>query len=423
MGRKVKKGRDVNFEKRLRILHEVGNDLSRSDSINTLCRRVVELGRGRLGFDRLSIWFVDRDPRYITGSYGVNEKGRLRYEIGERVLISGDPAMRKICANRTHSVLETGVPLRDHQANAMGFGSHAIAAIWNGKEIVGYLSTDNLLKGMPITDHDRDVLELFAATFGHLYSLKKTEEELHNAYSRLKEMQYKLIQSAKMEVVGELASGVAHEVKNPLGIILGGVEYLSEKVASKDGKVKMMIQKISDAVMRADNIVKGLLDFSKLSKLDLESHNLNKVINDSILLIKHQVDKRNIAVVRRLNKNVPKVNIDKNKVEQVCVNLMMNAINSMPDGGTLTVLTRVDNASKKRRYVIVEITDTGSGIPEEILGKIFEPFFTTRRNNGGTGLGLSIVRTIIDMHGGKISIGNRQAPQKGARVMLKFKVN
>lgn len=407
------------FEKKLRMLNEIGNDLSLAASVNDLCRRAVELGRSRLGLDRLSTWFVDKDPKYIVGSFGVDEKGRIREEIEERVAIDGDPVMRQISADKVHSILRSDAPLRDHSGKNVGQGSHVIAAIWNGKEIVGYLSTDNLLKREPFTEHDRELVELFAATFGHLYSLKRTEEELRQAYNRLEEVQDQLVQAAKMEVVGGLASGVAHEVKNPLAVILQGVDYLSNKVKSKDENSHATLLRMRIAIKKANAIIKGLLDFSFTTKLDFELQNLNNVIEDALLLVDYEINKCHIDVIREFKKEMPSVKIDKNKIEQVLINIFLNAADYMSKGGHLTIKTYTAAADKKK-MVCVDVEDTGPGIPDAILNKVFDPFFTTRRGKGGTGLGLTIAKSIIEMHKGKIIVGNRK-DEHGVKVTLMFK--
>lgn len=408
------------FEERLRILHEVGNVLSRTRSIDDLCLNVVKLGRERLGFDRLSIWFVDKDPNYVVGSFGIDENGRIREETNERVTIDSDPLTRHIRINRLHSTLQPNVPLRDHNGNIVGRGTHIVAAIWNGEEVIGYLSTDNLLVKEALDERDRELLELFASNFGHLFSLKKTEEALQKAYTQLKEIQYQLIQAAKMEVVGGLASGVAHEVKNPLAIILQGVEYLAQKIGSSDENNYMTLQRMKGAVKRANDIIKGLLDFAILSRLEFTSEDLNLVAEDSLLLVRHELDKYHVEVIREFDKNLPRVTVDRNKIEQVFVNLFLNAVHHMHGGGQLKIKTRSEHSPQDGKAVFVEVEDTGSGIAENVLDKIFDPFFTTRRGDGGAGLGLSIVRNIIDMHNGKIAIGNKKEGH-GARIVLMFK--
>lgn len=409
------------FEKRLRALHDAGNELSRTESVEGLCRMVVELGRERLGFDRLSIWFVDRDRDYIVGSYGVNESGEVRNEFERRILVSNDPALKEISRRGSHSVLETNTPLRDHTGKMVGTGAHIVAAIWNGEEIIGYLHTDNLLEKKAFTDEDREILELFASTFGHLYSLKKAEEALQAAYAELKKAQDQLIHAAKMEVVGQLASGVAHEVKNPLAVILQGLDYLSNKVDRGDDDNIATLQRMERAVKKANDIVKGLLDFSAVSRLDMSRQNLNNLIEESLVLVRHELDKYHISILRELYNALPDIRIDKNKIEQVLINILLNAVNYMPEGGTMTIKTGLSAASKGGKEIFVEIEDTGPGIPENVLSRIFDPFFTTRLAAGGTGLGLSIAKNIIDMHGAKIVITNKKSGH-GAKAVLEFKV-
>lgn len=415
----VKKGV---FEEKLRILHELGNELSLTVSVKDLCRSAVELGRKRLGFDRLSTWFIDAaDPKYLIGSFGVDEKGDIREETAERVTIGGDPAMRQIHAKRAHSLLREDVPLRDNGGNMVGRGSHIIAAIWNGREIIGYLSTDNLLRREPLTEEDREITELFASTFGHLYSLKIAESALQAAYGQLKDVHAQLIQAAKMEVVGGLATGVAHEVKNPLAIILQGLEYLSKKIKTGDEDTLLTLQRMRGAVKKAKGIVNGLLDFSTFSELTLTAQNLNSVMESSLFLIKHQIDERGIKITKDFADRLPPVMADKNKIEQVFINVLLNALDQLSADDKLIIRTHASCAPDKDwRSVIVEVEDTGPGIPANILSKLFDPFVTTRRASGGTGLGLSIVRNIMNMHNGKINIENVKEGH-GAKVTLEFR--
>ncbi|MDD5568704.1 MAG: transporter substrate-binding domain-containing protein [Candidatus Omnitrophica bacterium] len=241
--------------------------------------------------------------------------------------------------------------------------------------------------------------------------------DLTAAYSKLKETQEQLIQAAKMEVVGGLASGVAHEVKNPLAIIIQGVEYLEKKIPPEDQNILMAFNNVKTAVERADNIVRDLLDFSRVSKLNMEPENINTLCEKALSLLKYQLDKSRIEVVTSLQADIPAIKMDKNKIEQVILNLLMNALQASFEGGRISVKTRFNFIAKE---VALKIEDNGSGIPEEALGKIFDPFFTTKRGKGGTGLGLSVVRNIVEMHGGKIEIKNNRSGE-GAAAILTFK--
>ena len=256
---------------------------------------------------------------------------------------------------------------------------------------------------------------------------KKKADELQNLYGtlenehiKLKTTQAQLIQSEKMGIVGKLSSGVAHEVKNPLMIIIQGIEYLKEKLKTKDEDVSMALKDIEEAVGRADNVVRGLLDFASVSKLVTMQENINLILDSSLLLMKNLLDKNNIKITRNFEENIPYITIDKNKIQQVFLNIILNSVDAMPGGGDIIIRTYAEQTQDHEKRVIVQIEDTGTGIPEGVAEKIFEPFFTTKHSKGGHGLGLPMVKNIIDMHGGKISISNRTGGN-GAVVIVSFK--
>jgi PAS domain S-box-containing protein len=262
---------------------------------------------------------------------------------------------------------------------------------------------------------------------------KRAEEELRAA-------ELQLIQSAKLESVGQLAAGVAHEVKNPLGIIQQGVGYLGKKMVGPDVEtMTLVLQKMDNAVKRADRVIGGLLDFSASSALEMQSTDLNAVVEESVLLVKHELVKARVTVVKGLGGDLPALKMDRQKIEQVFVNLFINAIHAMPGGGRLTIKTGTKSLDEigldcgrwntdppqsellpQNSVVVVEVEDTGTGIPEDKLDRIFDPFFTTKQPGQGTGLGLSVTRKIMELHGGTISISNRK--EGGVRVTLLFKV-
>lgn len=247
--------------------------------------------------------------------------------------------------------------------------------------------------------------------------LRASRDKLIENISELKKAQSQLIQAEKMETVGRLASGIAHEVKNPLAIILQCAEYLVKNISSDDKNVSLTLEYIREAVRRADNVVRGLLDFSGTSRLDIGLRSINSIIERSLLLLKHQFDRYHIRIIKDIKEDLPFIELDENRIEQVFVNLFINAVAAMPAGGNLTVKSCYEEQDKS---VIVKIEDTGTGISEEILVKIFEPFFTTRRSSGGTGLGLSVVKNIMDLHNGKISVRNKK--EGGVEVILVFNV-
>ena len=265
---------------------------------------------------------------------------------------------------------------------------------------------------------------------------KRAEDELAQTYEQFKEAQTQLIQVEKMNVIGNLASGVAHEVKNPLATIMYGIEFLYTKLELKDPQITFTLDSIKAATHRANDIIKDLLDFASLSRLQMKSEDFTKVIEQGLNLLKHQTDKQRIEIVKNFQPGLPTVRVDANRMEQVLLDLFLNAVYAMPNGGKMTIsvspqrfLSNTINRGIVRAsagrfkegdfLVVVDIEDTGIGIPEEYLDKVFDPFFTTRRASGGVGLGLSIARTIVKNHGGLVYVENRQ--EGGVRARLIFR--
>jgi len=264
-------------------------------------------------------------------------------------------------------------------------------------------------------------------------ALKHTLEELKGANLELKQTQLQLIQAAKLESVGALAAGVAHEVKNPLQTLIMGIDYLAPRLSLGNENMVMVLNDMRDAVNRANSVVSGLLQLSADSDFVLKTEDLNTVVKRCLRLINAQAIAGKIRVVRKLESPLPRVRIDRVKIEQVLINLFLNALQAMSPGGVLTVGSRVarfgeDFAPKGTAnsgfqrgdlLAIAEVRDQGTGIQEQNLPKIFDPFFTTKATTGGTGLGLSVAKKIVDLHGGIITIENASEGGVLARLALK----
>ena len=267
--------------------------------------------------------------------------------------------------------------------------------------------------------------------------LQHTLSELQLSHEELKSAQFQLIQAEKMQSIGRLAAGVAHEVKNPLGILRMGADYLAKNLTSSDENVSLILADMTDAIQRADGIIMGLLDFSVPHALDTHSVDLGVIIDQSLALVRHDANEVGVKLVREFAPDVPQVWLDRNKIKQVFVNLFTNAIHATPPGGTITARTgtrRLEAAEVEHddglrladRFHVgdtvatAEVTDTGSGIPEDKLSHIFDPFFTTKPTGKGTGLGLTVTKKIVELHGGVLTIRNRK--EGGVSVSLMFKV-
>jgi signal transduction histidine kinase len=273
----------------------------------------------------------------------------------------------------------------------------------------------------------------------HKEGLQAALAELQQSHEELKNAQSQLIQAEKMQSVGRLAAGVAHEVKNPLAILKMGLEYVSKNLPSDDPTLGLVVNDMNDAIKRADSIILGLLDFSVPHALDSHAEEINAVVAQSLALVRHELElaPHPIDLVRDFATDIPRVFMDRNKIKQVLVNVLTNAIHAMPNGGTLTVRTYArqfqagelnadagsrlaDHFRPGETVVVTEVTDTGTGISEEKLAKIFDPFFTTKPTGKGTGLGLTVTKKIVELHGGTIALRNR--PEGGVAVTITFKV-
>ena len=223
-----------------------------------------------------------------------------------------------------------------------------------------------------------------------------------------------LAQSEKLAALGQFAAGVAHEVKNPLAIIQGGVEFLGLKAA--DEETRNTVRMIEESVQRADTIIRDLLKFARPSAQQREAVSPEELVRGTINLLTYGGALKQVAVQTRVEAKAPRVEVDKNQIQQVLLNVMMNAVDAMPGGGSLTVTIEPSSLDGGRAACAVAVADTGEGIAPEHLAKLFEPFFTTKRDKKGTGLGLSVSKTIVESHGGVLRIASTQG--KGTVVTL-----
>lgn len=223
------------------------------------------------------------------------------------------------------------------------------------------------------------------------------------------ELERRLVQADKLSSIGLLAAGVAHEVNTPLAVISSYAQMLAKQVAEDDQKSRIL-EKIARQTFRASEIVNSLLNFSRTSTTELVEVQLNRVIQETLSLLEHQLKKTAIEVRTNFDENLEAVRGNPGKLQQVFLNLILNARDAMESGGRLEVTTRtVARAATggETDRVVVEVADTGHGIAPEHLSRIYDPFFTTKSAKKGTGLGLSVTYGIIQEHGGAIEAVSR----------------
>jgi len=271
----------------------------------------------------------------------------------------------------------------------------------------GVLIADNFLTKIPISEDDILSLKTFANStaailenIGLQNQLKFKIQELKHANNMLRENQSYLVQHERLADIGRLATTVTHEIKTPLVTIGAYTRRMLKTFGTKRFKRKHL-EIILREVERLEKISTEILDYSRSSKLEFQECNLKDIIGDILVLIKQKLEEAGINEKTRLSPNGIVIRVDPNRIRQVLYNLVQNAVDEMKSGGTLMIRTRSDD-----KYAIVDIEDTGDGIPEDVQGKLFTPFFSTKAK--GSGLGLPVSKKIIEDHGGFIKFVTRK---------------
>lgn len=270
-----------------------------------------------------------------------------------------------------------------------------------------------------LSERDDEIGEL-ATRFNEMtYSLRESRAETQRQNEATLELEQRLGQTEKLATIGQLAAEIAHEVGTPLGVIAGRSRTLDRK-AKDPAAVKKNANIISEQTARITRIIQRLLDFtrSKVGASELQPVSLNELALIAMELLQGKLTSANVRHTLRREDGLPLVKGNPDRLQQVLLNLILNAIQAMPDGGSLVVETRAVTrrrpgleAEPEHQYTVVEITDSGIGIPPEKREKIFEPFYTSRPDDGGTGLGLAVCHGIVKEHDGWIEI--RDALESG----------
>ena len=279
---------------------------------------------------------------------------------------------------------------------ALFFAKTLTDPLVNLSKVTGEIARGNFLVDTGINSKDE---------IGNLaQSFKKMGQELFDREKELQAAQAALIQSEKMSALGQIGAGIAHEVKNPLTGILGHAQLAREKIVKHvdTAEIDKNLEIIEKETTRCKNIIENLMKFSRQEKALMSEDDIDRVVKSSVALIEHQLNIGGVKVKQELNESVPKVVINANQIEQVLINLMLNAMHAMEGRETKSLTVRVKQGSPG--FARVEVEDTGSGMSDAVKKRIFEPFFTTKPSGKGTGLGLSVSYGIIKSHKGILDV-------------------
>jgi PAS domain S-box-containing protein len=212
-----------------------------------------------------------------------------------------------------------------------------------------------------------------------------------------KRLEMQLRQTERLAELGTLASGMAHEIGTPMNVILGRAEYLLQRTA--DEGMKKGLATIVTQVERITKVMNQLLTFARRKPSERRPVDFGEIVDDSLEMFQERIAQSRITVDKTIESSLPPVRADRDQLIQVLINLVMNSIHAMPEGGRLSL-----SLAREGSHVCLGLSDTGHGMPEEIRSKVFEPFFTTKDFGKGTGLGLTVVKGIIEEHGGTIAV-------------------
>jgi PAS domain S-box-containing protein len=403
------------FSEQLMALSEVSSELSKAKTLDDLCRQAVELGQSRLGFDRLGIWFVDEDRTLARGSFGVDETGELRDERTSRVRVTPASVAGQVLLSKRPFALRAEGPVLDHRAEVVGQGAHATAGLWNGEEVIGFLSTDNYLRRQPITERQCQLLTLYASALGHLCSLKRAEEALVRA-DRAKD---------------QFLAVLAHELRNPLAPIRNAVQILKQSGPPEPQLVRAA-ETIERQVNHQARLLDDLLNVARIARGKVSLHriqlDLSRLVRDAAADHRQVLEEAGLTLALELPRVPVWVEGDPTRLAQVLGNLLQNAAKFTDPGGHVSVRLEVEEDGKDltrgdNRYVVLTVRDNGIGMEPEMLSRVFETFTqadsSLDRSRGGLGLGLALVKGLVELHGGQVRVES-QGPGCGFAVTFRL---
>ena len=396
------------------------------------------------------IYFKDRESRFISVNAAMarlfhlksteeaagksdhdffpHDDAQRMYEDEQRVVKSGEPIYGKVEKKilpdgNTGWTLTTKLPLR-------GPGGEVIGTCGMSRDITALMVAETTL------EQERNRLKEANSDLARSQQLLERKlAELEKTHAELKAAQKRLIEAEKAQSVARLALGVAHEVKNPLAILLMGADFFSSQPTANTSAAAVA-KEMKDAVRRADNIINEMTVFAESGDLQLSPVQVASVVDAALKPFESALAAAKMRVEKRYAAGMPSARIDEAKIQRVFSCLIENAMDAMSEGGVLTIrlgLTHIaapgvipDRGNRslvhsgvRRIGVIVEFDDTGSGIPPEKIGSIFDPFFTTKPTGQGTGLGLTVSRKVVELHGGTLDVSNRSEGGVSAKVLLK----
>jgi len=390
--------------------------------IEEILRLVLEGVTKNIGFDRARLYLVNEKRNILECRMAV---GLDKEEI-KGVVLPIDPedsvAARSVIEKKPFVIPDAQQDPRVNSTLKKRFNLHSLIVIplLAKEKVMGIIAADHIEPGKSLTQETVESMMTFAQQAGlaiqnaFMYQELKTfsqqmEEKIQKTTADLKKTEAQLIRSEKLASLGELAAGIAHEIRNPLTSINILIHSMAESLSSENIR-REDLRVIEEEIERINEIIDQFLKFGKPSPPLFEKTHVVSILEETLQLLRLQIEKQKIHVEREYQL-LPAVVLDREQMKQVILNLVMNALQAMPEGGRLWLSVQT---SAEGRWIQIGIRDSGTGIPPKNMDRLFDPFFSTRE--GGIGLGLPIAHRIIDQHHGRIEVAS--TPQGGTLFAL-----
>jgi signal transduction histidine kinase len=387
------------------IFKELEDSLNLIEDFDQIALNFLGKIKESIPVEKLVLFIYDQD----LGKFKVSTfMGFGERELKNISLSSTEPLAKWLKVNKSHLSLKEQPGVLDYltpgEREILGsLGIELCYPIISMNRLIGILLVGAKGKREGFSKHELSFISLLTP---------QTGIALENAllYKEQRERFRRMLRADKLATIGELAAGAAHEIRNPLTAVKSSLQYLETK--SQDEKAKKLLNTALEETGRIEEILSGLLSFSRPTDIKKERLDLLENLEESLELISFQARKQKIKITREFPSSSIYLNGDRSQLKQLFLNLFLNSLQAMTEGGEL----KLGLSSPDSRNVLIAVSDTGKGIPEENLDRVFDPFFTTKKS--GTGLGLSICYGIVKSHGGEIEV--RSKVGQGATVLIKI---
>lgn len=404
----------------LSLIHEVVQQIIGSTNKKEVAQITADLLAQYFKYELATVLLIDDEQKYSIQGIGGTYADAVKRALGAQDFVSQDGITGRV-AQTGESMLVNDTSQEKLYKSLKGWdaGSEICVALKEGETILGIIDVESRSHNA-FTHNDLIAMESLAGILASVVSsanqyqrlqetvlqLRATEVELNARMEAQRSAENRLVQAAKLAAVGEMAAGIAHELNNPLTTVTGFSELVLEEMPLESAHREELEMVLREA-RRASDVVRRLLDFSRQGERVRTNADLNEVVTDVLALTRHMILTKEVQLHVLLNDGLPWASIDRNQMKQVLLNLIHNALQAMPSGGELTVITSTAKRDE-RDWVTMSVRDNGTGISPKDKERIFEPFFTTKSDRGGTGLGLSVTYGIITDHGGTIDVSSEQ---------------